>query len=641
MLSLSSRDYSFFDEIKTEQYSQVLRLGSDAPYYFGLHLKAAGRESESRAMFELGTRKSPKPFSCLCLRELSRTGSAQERLDAIERILAGGYLLDDKEIEIFENTRSQLLLELRKFGDFPFEITTWFYSRSLTESLVSSIPLLSPDLPSFFLDIHRIRSDVYRKEYQRAWLSAKPLMESDNAEVFQRFVLSDFGKAALYGSTTASEDAAFFERIAERIADAGVQYILAFYAGRLYARSGATFRVKAAQLFENAMKIAKTDEDFDTALWYLLDIRNVDGVDATFKTLLAYAPQWHNSEMFTDILGNLIVSLVKARDWKAIVVLRNALVGIADGETQVRLDYLAARSGTLSATETNVLYLRAFNNADGAFYYRILSAAALDIPFSSANAVWTSRSSAENAVGENAAAEEEEALVLRGFIRYKLPRMVYPVILENYPTMVFSLAVELNKALMDEGMGADAIKVINFSLRSGNTFVTDEVLAFLYPRPWLSEVSEASARFGVPEYLLYALMRSESYFQRDAISSVGAQGLTQLMNSTAGDIARKLKVDSFDLLDPKTNIPFGAFYLNELIGRLDKRVLPALFAYNAGISRVRDWLKTASLLSDDLFLETLPYTETREYGRKVLAAAAIYGYLYYQKTTGQIVREIF
>jgi len=113
------------------------------------------------------------------------------------------------------------------------------------------------------------------------------------------------------------------------------------------------------------------------------------------------------------------------------------------------------------------------------------------------------------------------------------------------------------------------------------------------------------------------------------------------MRPTAGDIARKLGLDGFDLADPATNITFGAYYLGELVRRLDGKTMPALFAYNAGITRVRSWLASAPGLSGDLFLESLPYAETREYGRKVLAASAVYGYLYYQKTTGQTVRELY
>ena len=80
--------------------------------------------------------------------------------------------------------------------------------------------------------------------------------------------------------------------------------------------------------------------------------------------------------------------------------------------------------------------------------------------------------------------------------------------------------------------------------------------------------------------------------------------------------------------------------------RLDGSSILALFAYNGGITRVRSWVKSANLefgtnaLPKDLFLEALPFSETREYGRKVVSAAALYGTLYYSKSTSEVVEEI-
>lgn len=118
------------------------------------------------------------------------------------------------------------------------------------------------------------------------------------------------------------------------------------------------------------------------------------------------------------------------------------------------------------------------------------------------------------------------------------------------------------------------------------------------------------------------------------------------MGSTAGDIARKLKKDTYDLNDSDTNILFGCYYLEEMRRRLDGSSILALFAYNGGISRVRTWVNSANMefgtnsLPKDLFLEALPFAETREYGRKVVSAAAMYGYLYYGKTTSEVIDEI-
>ena len=142
------------------------------------------------------------------------------------------------------------------------------------------------------------------------------------------------------------------------------------------------------------------------------------------------------------------------------------------------------------------------------------------------------------------------------------------------------------------------------------------------------------ARQSYQESVIYALIRSESFFDADVTSTAGAVGLTQLMEFTGSDIAQRLRLKEYSLTDPKTNILFGTYYLTELVRRCDGSLLQGFFSYNAGITRVRRWLKSSmiefgkkSTMPLDLYLETVPYTETREYGRKLIAATAMYEWL--------------
>ena len=128
------------------------------------------------------------------------------------------------------------------------------------------------------------------------------------------------------------------------------------------------------------------------------------------------------------------------------------------------------------------------------------------------------------------------------------------------------------------------------------------------------------------------------------------------MESTADDQAKKLKLgENYDILDPETNLRMGTHYLANLISRTDeKNELLALYAYNAGLTNVRNWgrsfrndwsttgrpMQKPVGISMDLFLESLPFTETREYGRKVISAAAMYAYLYNGILPSETVREI-
>ena len=124
---------------------------------------------------------------------------------------------------------------------------------------------------------------------------------------------------------------------------------------------------------------------------------------------------------------------------------------------------------------------------------------------------------------------------------------------------------------------------------------TKKAIEQLFPRNFLELVSESGAQFSVSEPLLFGLIKSESYFDPTVSSAAGASGLTQLMDSTAADVARKLKIQPYTLTDAQTNIQFGSYYISELIRRLNDSQILALFAYNGGITHVRNWLKSAKL----------------------------------------------
>jgi soluble lytic murein transglycosylase len=119
------------------------------------------------------------------------------------------------------------------------------------------------------------------------------------------------------------------------------------------------------------------------------------------------------------------------------------------------------------------------------------------------------------------------------------------------------------------------------------------------------------------------------------------------MPPTAQEMAGRIKRqggpdytgEEADLRNPETNLYIGAFYLNYLWNRLEHPLL-SILAYNGGMNRVRRWYEASGPLPGDLFLETIEYRETRQYGRKVVSAAAVYGYLYYQVNPEAFIADI-
>jgi soluble lytic murein transglycosylase len=164
-------------------------------------------------------------------------------------------------------------------------------------------------------------------------------------------------------------------------------------------------------------------------------------------------------------------------------------------------------------------------------------------------------------------------------------------------------------------------------------------LEICYPKAFRDIVEPIAEKTGMEPSLLYALIRTESIFIPDIVSHAGAIGLTQLMPATGTEMARTLHrtapgnegkdfdVASLDFTDPHLNVNLGASYYMQLYERTGSRLL-ALLSYNGGIGRVNRWRKATRDLSEDLFLETVTLKETREYGKKVLAAEAVYDFLY-------------
>ena len=151
----------------------------------------------------------------------------------------------------------------------------------------------------------------------------------------------------------------------------------------------------------------------------------------------------------------------------------------------------------------------------------------------------------------------------------------------------------------------------------------------LYPRPFDSDVREASRRTGLPEAFIYAIIRQESLYRADAGSSAGALGLMQLLPETARLTARRVDLpvpSRAQLLQPSVNIALGSSYLAYLVHRLDGETALAAAGYNAGPNAARRWLPPAPL-DLDVWVENIPFNETRAYVQRVAWHALVFAWL--------------
>ena len=156
-------------------------------------------------------------------------------------------------------------------------------------------------------------------------------------------------------------------------------------------------------------------------------------------------------------------------------------------------------------------------------------------------------------------------------------------------------------------------------------FLRGYVVYKVYPLENEDLISKYSKQYSIDEYLVCAVISAESGFDETALSSKGAMGLMQIMPDTGEWAASKAGIDNFEtnmLYDPETNIMLGCWYLNYLSDVFDGDIKIVLAAYNAGPSRVREWIDADGVLRE------IPYIETENYIIKIEKNYSIYKGLY-------------
>lgn len=143
----------------------------------------------------------------------------------------------------------------------------------------------------------------------------------------------------------------------------------------------------------------------------------------------------------------------------------------------------------------------------------------------------------------------------------------------------------------------------------------------IYPREYEGLVSAYSEKYGVPEYIVYSVIKAESDFEADAVSEKGASGLMQLMPETHAWLAEMRGEAAGDVFDPEENIKNGVYYLSLLYDRYGDWTL-VFCAYNAGMGNVDKWLQAESF--------QIRFTETKYYVNKLQVVTDKYLRLYYR-----------
>ena len=168
-------------------------------------------------------------------------------------------------------------------------------------------------------------------------------------------------------------------------------------------------------------------------------------------------------------------------------------------------------------------------------------------------------------------------------------------------------------------------------------YFSDEIAALpppywqaLFPRPYWTDLKRSAADNGLDPYLVAALIRQESAFSPNAVSHANAIGLMQLLPGTGKRVAKGLKIKYFTpamLTDPPANLRMGTKYFRGMVDQFGAFEY-ALAAYNAGSERVTEWQSVAKYRDIPEFVESIPFTETREYVQAIMRNANVYRQIY-------------
>jgi len=160
----------------------------------------------------------------------------------------------------------------------------------------------------------------------------------------------------------------------------------------------------------------------------------------------------------------------------------------------------------------------------------------------------------------------------------------------------------------------------------------DDLWLLAYPQGYWDSIVAHARKYGQDPYLVAAVIREESQFVADALSPAGARGLMQVMPSTGEWVAKRIKLDGFDrgkLFDPDTAVQIGTWYIGHLMKQFKGDPLLMAAAYNAGPDAVAGWISKNGYNGErDVFVEMIPFSETRNYVKKVLRNYSEYKRIY-------------
>ena len=519
------------------------------------------------------------------------------------------------------------------------EVTRWAYSEAL-----SAGHLLSP------METAAITARRSPGNYSVIINNLRPAISGDVLFFFRHpDLIADLGRAYQYTPGARDEGAELFRTWDKMLEAEGpfspAKFMVLFYTGRIE-RARERY-VESSEYFFRALGYAPDELQADSCIWYMLMNAVSRDPSTAVSLVLGTMPQWNDMSYFSDVLDRLSFYLTGRRQWANIMEIYSRLEARGNSASLAQYAWIlgrAAQEGYITPERNTESFFRiAFEESNASFYYRVMAATVL-------GETLVPEIEGRTAAQQRAVISPEAEFIL-GFFEYSASSFVTPYIRAREAELSIPELRKTAEALGALNRWKESIDLVSRYMKRENYKLNREDLYLYYPQPYRELIEKYAGEMGLGAEILYGLIHTESLFMSDVSSWVGAIGLVQLMPATAEEMAGRIvrqggpdyRGPETNLRDPEVNIHIGSYYLRYLTQQMQSPML-ALLAYNGGMGRVRRWLaadRRRGVLPLDLFLETVEYTETREYGRRVLAAAAAYGYLYYGMSMEEVAADIY
>jgi len=355
---------------------------------------------------------------------------------------------------------------------------------------------------------------------------------------------------------------------------------------------------KAQKVFKfSEQQIQQIDEKFALAL-----------ANRNHKSAREWLEKLDPAELNRNMLQWRLTQVLKQQDWQRVIKELELLPESHKADLQWQYWYGRALIETGNKAAGNEVMNKLANKRH---YYGFLAASYLKSPVSlEHNPVDTTNAEKQKVLSHPAAKRAFELFYLKRYTQARREWNFWLSKLNNQEKLVAAKIANENQ-WFDRAI---------FTL-SQVGYLNDVSLRF--PKAFDEKINQHANKANIEPAWAFAITRRESSFMTDAHSSAGARGLMQIMPKTAKSLKRG-KVSKKYLLNAENNIQLGTKYLRELLDKNKGNQVLATASYNAGPYRVKRWLKNLKSMPADIWIETIPFKETRNYVKSVLAYQEIY-----------------